>query len=94
MRLLERLPEIRGQSYLFVNILGQRARLIMIVITAEEQEITATYEIDPPPTGNRQQRSLLRRAGQRKLFPARSPGGEDQEGDRGPELPGRDDVEE
>jgi hypothetical protein len=51
MRLLERLPEIRGQSYLFVNILGQRARLIMTVITAEEQEITATYELDPRPLG-------------------------------------------
>lgn len=41
-----RLGEVRGQSYFFVNILRGRARLIMTVITAGEQEITATYDID------------------------------------------------
>ncbi|HNX40322.1 MAG TPA: hypothetical protein PKK11_07025 [Methanothrix sp.] len=41
-----RLDEVRGQSYFFVNILEGRARLIMTVIIAEEQEITATYELD------------------------------------------------
>ena len=45
-RLKKRLPEIRGQSYLFINILGEKARLIMTVITGEEKEITATYELD------------------------------------------------
>lgn len=46
-RLKESLPRLRGQSYLFVNILNRKARLILTVITAEERETTATYEIDP-----------------------------------------------
>jgi hypothetical protein len=51
LRLEERLPEMRGQSYFFVNILGSRARLILTIITAEELETTATYELDPGPLG-------------------------------------------
>lgn len=47
--LQERLPNMRGQSYFFVNILREKARLIMTVITVEDEEITATYELDPKP---------------------------------------------
>jgi len=50
-RLKKSLPSLRGQSYLFVNILNGKARLILTVITAEEQETTATYELDPRPLG-------------------------------------------
>ena len=50
-RLKESLPRLRGQSYLFVNILDRKARLILTIITAEELETTATYEIDPRPLG-------------------------------------------
>ena len=50
-RLKESLPCLRGQSYLFVNILESHARLILTIITAEEQETTATYDIDPRPLG-------------------------------------------
>ena len=50
-RLQESLPRLRGQSYLFVNILDRRARLILTIITADERETTATYEIDPQPLG-------------------------------------------
>jgi len=50
-RLKASLPRLRGQSYLFVNILDRRARLILTIITAEERETTATYEIDPRPLG-------------------------------------------
>jgi hypothetical protein len=49
--LLKRLPKLCGQSYFFINILSQRARLIMTIITARDQEITATYELDPRPLG-------------------------------------------
>lgn len=49
--LRESLPHLRGQSYFFINILESHARLIMTIITAEEQEITATYELDPCPLG-------------------------------------------
>ncbi len=44
--LQERLRLLRGQSYFFVNILKGKPRLIMTIITAEEQEITATYELE------------------------------------------------
>jgi hypothetical protein len=50
-RLQESLPRLRGQSYLFVNILDRKARLILTIFTAEEQETTATYELDPLPLG-------------------------------------------
>ena len=50
-RLKESLPRLRGQSYLFVNILDCGARLILTIITAEEQETTATYELDPRSLG-------------------------------------------
>lgn len=50
-RLKASLPQLRGQSYLFVNILDCKARLILTIITAEERETTATYEIDPRPLG-------------------------------------------
>lgn len=50
-RLQASLPRLRGQSYFFVNILDRRARLILTIITAEERETTATYEIDPRPLG-------------------------------------------
>lgn len=50
-RLKASLPRLRGQSYLFVNILDRRARLILTIITAEERETTATYELDPRPLG-------------------------------------------
>lgn len=45
-RLKHRLPEMRGSSYFFINILAKRARLIITIITAEDQEITATYALD------------------------------------------------
>lgn len=47
--LQEHLPYMRGQSFFFVNILREKARLIMTVITVEDEEITATYELDPEP---------------------------------------------
>jgi hypothetical protein len=45
-RLKHRLPDMRGSSYFFINILGKKARLIITIITAEDQEITATYALD------------------------------------------------
>ncbi len=44
--LIRRLPELRGHSYFFINILGKRARLVMTIITAEDHEITATFVLD------------------------------------------------
>jgi hypothetical protein len=49
--LMRRLPELRGHSYLFVNILGPRARLVMTIITAEDIEITATFVLDHDALG-------------------------------------------
>lgn len=60
--LKEHLPDMRGQSYFFVNILREKARLIMTVITVEEEEITATYELDPEPLSISQEE--LMQAGQ------------------------------
>lgn len=51
--LLSRLPELRGHSYFFINILDQRARLVMTIITAEDQEITATFVLDHDALGIR-----------------------------------------
>lgn len=45
-RLKHRLHEMRGSSYFFINILGKKARLIITIITAEDQEITATHALD------------------------------------------------
>jgi len=45
-RLMNELPEMRGSSYFFINILGRKASLIITIITAEDQEITATYALD------------------------------------------------
>jgi hypothetical protein len=45
-RLVNKLPEMRGSSYFFINILSKKARLIITIITAEDQEITATYALD------------------------------------------------
>ena len=42
-RLKQSLPEMRGSSYFFIK---ERARLIITIITAEDQEITATYALD------------------------------------------------
>ncbi len=44
--LINRLPQLRGNSYFFINILNCRARLVMTIITAEPQEITATFVLD------------------------------------------------
>lgn len=44
--LVNRLPQLRGNSYFFINILNCRARLVMTIITAEPQEITATFVLD------------------------------------------------
>lgn len=44
--LIRRLPELRGHSYLFINVLDQKARLVMTIITAEDHEITATSVLD------------------------------------------------
>ena len=60
--LQEHLPQMRGQSYFFVNILKEKASLIMTIITAEEEEITATYELDPEPLSISQEE--LMQAGQ------------------------------
>lgn len=49
--LVRRLPELRGHSYLFINVLGQRARLVMTIITAEDMEITATFVLDHEALG-------------------------------------------
>jgi hypothetical protein len=49
--LRRRLPELRGHSYFFVNILDQRARLVMTIITAEDHEITATFVLDHDALG-------------------------------------------
>lgn len=45
-RLRRRLPELRGISYFFINILNQRARLVVTIITAEDHEVTATFVLD------------------------------------------------
>jgi hypothetical protein len=50
-RLMCRLPELRGLSYFFINILDQRARLVMTIITAEDREITATFVLDHDTLG-------------------------------------------
>ncbi len=50
-RLIYRLPELRGLSYFFINILDQRARLVMTIITAEDHEITATFVLDHDTLG-------------------------------------------
>lgn len=57
--LQEGLREMRGQSYFLVNILKGRARLILTVITADELEVTATYELDPGPLGIADEEMLL-----------------------------------
>ncbi len=48
---MRRLPELRGHSYLFINILDQRARLVITIITAEDHEITATFVLDHSALG-------------------------------------------
>ena len=50
-RLMCRLPELRGLSYFFINILNKRARLVMTIITAEDHEITATFVLDHDTLG-------------------------------------------
>ncbi|NPV62492.1 MAG: hypothetical protein HPY61_07665 [Methanotrichaceae archaeon] len=45
-RLSERLAEIRGTSYFFVNISDNRARLMATVIVAEGCEVTTSYVLD------------------------------------------------
>ncbi|MDM7912808.1 MAG: hypothetical protein QUS09_06895 [Methanotrichaceae archaeon] len=50
-RLMCRLPELRGLSYFFVNVLNKRARLVMTTITAEDHEITATFVLDHDTLG-------------------------------------------
>jgi hypothetical protein len=49
--LINRLPQLRGHSYFFINILNCRARLVMTIITAEPQEITATFVLDHSALG-------------------------------------------
>jgi len=49
--LLSRLPELRGHSYFFINILDRRAKLVMTIITAEDREITATFVLDHDALG-------------------------------------------
>ncbi len=49
--LVRRLPELHGHSYFFVNVLDQRARLVMTIITAEDMEITATFVLDHDALG-------------------------------------------
>ncbi len=49
--LLSRLPDLRGHSYFFINILNQRARLVLTIITAEDREITATFVLDHDALG-------------------------------------------
>jgi hypothetical protein len=44
--LRHRLPEMRGISYFFINVLDKRARLAITIITAEDQEITVTFVLD------------------------------------------------
>jgi hypothetical protein len=44
--LRHRLPELQGISYFFINVLDKKARLVITIITAEDQEITATFVLD------------------------------------------------
>ena len=48
---MSRLPELRGHSYFFINILDRRAKLVMTIITAEDREITATFVLDHDALG-------------------------------------------
>lgn len=50
-RLINQLPQLRGHSYFFINILNCRARLVMTIITAEPQEVTATFVLDHSALG-------------------------------------------
>lgn len=50
-RLVCRLPELRGLSYFFINILNQSARLVVTIIVAEDHEITATFVLDHDALG-------------------------------------------
>ncbi len=49
--LLSRLPDLRGHTYFFINILGRQARLVVTIITAEEDEVTATFVLDHDALG-------------------------------------------
>lgn len=49
--LRQRLPEIRGISYFFINRLESRARLMVTIITAEGSEVTASFALDHDALG-------------------------------------------
>lgn len=51
-RLLEqRLRELRGASYFFLNVTGGRARLMITIITAGDLEATSTFALDHSALG-------------------------------------------
>lgn len=49
--LRQRLPEIRGISYFFINRLEDRARLMVTIITAEGHEVTASFALNHDALG-------------------------------------------
>jgi len=49
--LKEKLPEIRGLCYFFVNILDSQARLLLTVIVADDSEVTSTIALDHQALG-------------------------------------------
>lgn len=44
--LCSNLADLRGMSYFFINCLEDRARLMITVITAERDEVTASFALD------------------------------------------------
>ncbi len=51
MRLRLSLPTLRGQSYSFVNRLGDSARLMVTIIVADSREVTASFTLDHKALG-------------------------------------------
>jgi len=50
-RLKKRLPELRGSSYFFINVLDGVARLMMTVIVADGQAVTTSIVLDHQSLG-------------------------------------------
>ncbi|HWQ18471.1 MAG TPA: hypothetical protein VN455_01750 [Methanotrichaceae archaeon] len=50
-RLKKRLPELRGSSYFFINVLDGVARLMMTVIVADGQTVTTSMVLDHQSLG-------------------------------------------
>jgi hypothetical protein len=51
LRLKQRLPEIRGSSYFFINRLDGGARLMVTIIVAEGDEVTSSFALNHDALG-------------------------------------------